>query len=277
MADPGDEPIEEQQPDQAALAVVARHALHDEELIAAFAGGDLEADEEADRARALTERCPACRDLHRDVQLIDRLIRAAETAAEYGARVKAPRDFRLTVDDAIRSGGPAPVRGVAVGGISERGISERGLLERIRTTLAGVARPLGASMATLGLVGLLVGSMTFGSGAMPGAVDHGAPSVGRTGGELIPVGSSSATGSGASPGGGPRATGAMTSLSSGSTDDLERSTDAAGRPTATTHDSTSSGGAASSAAVLQAGSFALLLGGLALLLIGLRGSGRGRE
>ncbi len=258
MADE-DEPIDEQQPDQAALAVVARHALHDEELIAAFAGGDLNAGEEADRARALTERCPACRDLHQDVQLIDRLIRAAETAAEYGARVKAPRDFRLTVDDALRSGGPAPVRGVAVGGIPQPGI-----LERIRTGLAGVARPLGASMATLGVVGLLVGSMTVGGGALPGAVDNGAAAGPSSAGEL-------------NSGGGPRATGSTTSVSSGSTDAPEPRTDDPGRPAATDRDSKSFGSTSSPATVLQAGSFALLVAGLALLVIGLRGRGRRSE
>lgn len=266
MADPEDEPIDEQQPDQAALAVVARHALHDEELIAAFAGGDMEPGEEVDRARALTERCSACRDLNQDVQLIDSLIRAADTAAEYGARVSAPRDFRLTVDDARRLGGPVPVEGIPAGG----------LLDRLRAALTGLARPLGASMATLGFVGLLVGSMTFGSGAMPVAVDNGAPTGRPAVGELTPAGASapdsgvSATGAGANPTGSRANASGFIALSSGSTADPERSGTNA-------RDAKSFGSAASSGSVLQAGSFALLLGGLALLLLGLRGRGRRRE
>ncbi len=258
MADPEEGPADEQQPDQAALAVVARHALHDEELIAAFAGGDLEEGEgagdeageeaggEAERARALTERCSACRDLYLDIQLIDGLIRAAETAAAYGARVSAPRDFRLTADDARRLGGPVPVRGIKEGGV----------LERLRTALTGLARPLGASMATLGVVGLLVGSMTLGPGAMPVAVDNGAPTSGAAG-ELDPVGGPSAT------------HGYTTDLSSGSTDDPERSS-TGGRDSPGL-----SAPIVSISTVVQAGSVALLLIGIALLVIGLRGrSGR---
>jgi hypothetical protein len=60
------------------------------------------------------------------------------------------------------------------------------------------------------------------------------------------------------------------SLSAGSTDDPEQSR-------AGDRDAESFGSAASSATVLQAGSFALLLGGLALLVIGLRGRGRRRD
>jgi hypothetical protein len=246
VAESEDEPIAEQQPDQAALAVVARHALHDEELIAAFAGGDLEAGEEADRARALTERCSACRDLYQDVQLIDNLIRAADTAADYGARVRAPRAFRLTDDDARRLGGPVPVVGASAGGIREG----------IRTALRGFARPLGASMATLGVVGLLVGSTTFGSGGMPLAADNGAPTRVPTAEELGPVAplaSSGAAYAGSDPSEVPR---------DGLTGGARSSTFI---------------GSVSAATVLQMGSLAFLLAGLALLVIGLRGRGRRRE
>lgn len=234
--------MDEQQHDQAALAVAARHALHDEELIAAFAGGDLEAGPEAERAQSLTERCSACRDLYRDVQLIDSLIRAADTAAEYGARVRAPRDFRLTVDDARRLGGPVPLRGIPVGSIRER----------LRTSLSGFARPLGASMATLGVVGLLFGSMTFGGGAMPGslAIDAGA-TAGAAGAELGSVGVPNASQTAAGPA-------ATEGPKQGSTGNLRNSTEFGAT-------------AASLSTVLQAGSVALLVLGLALLVIGMRG------
>lgn len=243
MAEPQDGPIDEQHQDQAALAVVARHALHDEELIAAFAGGDLEAGPEADRARALTERCSACRDLYRDVELIDGLIRAADTAAAFGARVSAPRDFRLTAADARRLGGPVPMRG---------------RLERLRTSLTGFARPLGASMATLGFVGLLVGSMTLGSaGALQGlAIDNRAPTGLPAAGELGPVIPPASPGTayvGSDPTEGPRKDGTGGARSSTFI------------------------GSVSAAAALQAGSVALLVVGVALLVIGMMGRGRRRE
>lgn len=239
--EPMDEPMDDPQTDQVPLAVVARHALHDEELIAAFAGGDLETGPDTDRARSLTERCTACRDLQRDIELIDNLLRAAGTAADVGARMNAPRDFRLTADDARRLGGRVPVGG---------------LLERLRTSLTGFARPLGASMATLGVVGLLVGSMTLGGVAMPGslAIDAGAPTAGAAGAELIPAGASQGTTAY-----GPEATG-------------DRNESGTGGARSSTF-----GGAVSFATVLQAGSVALLIVGLALLVIGMRGRSRREE
>ena len=42
--------------DDPQLAAIARHALHDEELIVAFAAGDVEDRADAERARALVER-----------------------------------------------------------------------------------------------------------------------------------------------------------------------------------------------------------------------------
>jgi len=43
-----------------ALAIAARHALHDEELVVAFATDGDDA-QDATRARTLIERCQACR------------------------------------------------------------------------------------------------------------------------------------------------------------------------------------------------------------------------
>lgn len=139
MADPGDGL------DEAALAVAARHALHDEEMVAALATGSLEVDGDVARARQLIDRCAACQELHRDLEAIGGALRAGAwfTAA-------APRDFRLTADDARRLGGT---------------VSARGLLAGLRSTLVSFARPLGASMAALGLVGVLVTSASLGSPA----------------------------------------------------------------------------------------------------------------
>lgn len=150
--------------DEAALAVAARHALHDEELVAAFATGSVDDAGERARAEQLVDRCVACRDLHRDVEAIGGALR---DAVQFTAT--APRDFRLTEADALRLGGT---------------VRARGFVARLRRTFAGIARPLGASMAAIGIVGVLVGSATLGGfAAAPlsidanGLKDTGAPEV----------------------------------------------------------------------------------------------------
>jgi hypothetical protein len=166
--------------DQAALAVVARHALHDEELIAAYAAGGIDEDGDApgepDRARSLIDRCPACRDLHRDVEAIGTALRLAATSAV----AVAPRDFRLTVDDARRLGGP---------------VAERDVVTTVRRSIWGFARPLGATFASLGIVGLLLGSLNLGGAALgPMAADLASPGSGS---ELGAAGTSPAPGASA--------------------------------------------------------------------------------
>lgn len=159
-------------PDEAALAVVARHALHDEELIAALVDDGLE-DAEAGRARALVERCSACHDLHRDLVAINTAIRASGTAAALAAVRAAPRDFRLT---------PAIAAALRPSAQGAR------FLDRLADAVRSFGRPMGASLATLGVVGLLVGTVTFGvPGAQLVAVDNGAAS-GVPGGEVDPGG-----------------------------------------------------------------------------------------
>jgi hypothetical protein len=160
-------------PDEAALAVVARHALHDEELVAALAAGALDGEEDADeraRARSFVERCPTCRAVHDDLAAIGGALHAA---AAFSAA--APRDFRLTLDDAHRLGGTVVSRRVAGG---------------IRAMLLGLARPVGASMAALGLVGVFVGSAVLGSAGLAGApaVDLGS----TTGGAELSTGAPAA-------------------------------------------------------------------------------------
>lgn len=134
--------------DEAALAVVARHALHDEELVAALATGSLEDAAEIGRARSFVERCTACRALHDDIAAI-----GAALSVDARGSVAAPRDFRLTVEDARRLGGT-----VRAGGV----------LATLRRSMASYGRPLGASMAALGIVGLLVGSVSLGAGGAAG-------------------------------------------------------------------------------------------------------------
>jgi anti-sigma factor RsiW len=151
--------------DEAALAVVARHALHDEELIAAFVDAGLEAGD-ADRARVLVERCSTCHDLHRDLVAINAAVRASGTSAAIAAVRPAPRDFRLTPEVAATLRPGAPVAR---------------LRDRLVEAFRSLGRPMGASLATLGVVGLLVGTLSLGMPGAPLAVDNAAASAGAGG------------------------------------------------------------------------------------------------
>jgi len=145
--------------DEAELAAIARHALHDEELVAADAAGDIEDAAEQERARTMVERCAMCRDIHRDVALIRAATRASGSAAQRAATVSAPRDFRLTAEDAARLRPGSPIARVA---------RRLGWRDRLDLGIAAFGRPLGAAMATFGVVGLLVGSLALGGG--PGSL-----------------------------------------------------------------------------------------------------------
>jgi hypothetical protein len=147
-----------------ALAIAARHALHDEELIAAFAT-DTDTVDDADRARSLIERCVACRDLHADLVAIGGVLRASDKAATVAATQPAPRDFRLSIETANR---------LRPGSVVLRS------RDRLAAAIASLSRPVGVSMASLGVVGLLVGTLTMGvSVSLPStAEDNGG--TGRT-------------------------------------------------------------------------------------------------
>ena len=145
--------------DDARLGAIARHALHDEELIAAFAADDLEGPAEEERARALIERCATCRELASDLAIIRTTLRTSGTAAERAATLAAPRDFRLSVEDAARLRPDLPILRLA---------TRLGLRARLGFGIAAFGRPIGATMATFGVVGLLIGSLTLGGG--PGSL-----------------------------------------------------------------------------------------------------------
>ena len=138
--------------DDARLAAIARHALHDEELIAAFASEDLD-DAETDRARALVDRCAPCRELHVDLTMLRTAIQASGSAEQRAGSITAPRDFRLTVADAARLRPGSPIARVA---------ERLGFRARLGLGIAAFGKPLGAAMATFGVVGLLLGSLTLG-------------------------------------------------------------------------------------------------------------------
>jgi hypothetical protein len=139
--------------DDPQLAAIARHALHDEELIAAFAAGDIENAGDAEKGRALVERCAFCRDLHQDLTAISSAIRASGTAAQRAQTRAAPRDFRLTAQDAARLRPGSPIARVA---------PRLGWRARLGLGVAALGRPAGAALATFGIVGLLIGSLTLG-------------------------------------------------------------------------------------------------------------------
>jgi hypothetical protein len=140
-------------PDEAELAAIARHALHDEELIAAFAADDVDDSGDQQRAQALVERCAMCRDLHRDLAVIRTAVRTSGSAAERAATMSAPRDFRLSPEDAARLLPGSPIARVA---------RRLGWRARLDLGVAAFGRPVGAAMATLGVAGLLIGSLSFG-------------------------------------------------------------------------------------------------------------------
>lgn len=145
--------------DEAELAAIARHALHDEELVAAYAADDVEDAAERERARTMVERCATCRDIQRDVALIRAATRTSGSAAERAATTHAPRDFRLTAEDAARLRPGLPIARVA---------RRLGWRARLDVGIAAFGRPVGAAMATFGVVGLLVGSLALGGG--PGSL-----------------------------------------------------------------------------------------------------------
>lgn len=134
------------------------HASHDRLLIAAYEAGDLTGDD-LERAVALVASCPACASLHRDL----RSVSAALAATPAPAR---PRDFRLDERQAASLRRPTVWR-------------------RLLAPLAGrrsVAGPLAASLAALGMAGLLLGGgLEFGVGGAatsvlaPLAASSGAP------------------------------------------------------------------------------------------------------
>ena len=225
-----------------ALSIAARHALHDEELVAAFAT-DGDTIENGERARSLIERCVACRDLHADLVAIGGMLQAIEKSEVVATTQPAPRDFRLTVETANR---------LRPGSVVLR------FRDRVAAAIAAFSRPVGLSMASLGVVGLLLGTLTMGGfGSLASAPEDNG-------------GIGSAAGATAGPGEvtGPLATEATPAGTRMSFDTLVTaappSQDAAPEPRP------AAGGGSIVSTLLVGGSTILLIGGLALLLLGSR-------
>jgi hypothetical protein len=113
------------------------HDGHDLELVARAAAGDLDA-REVEAARLAIAGCGACAALDADLRAIAAATRDLGAVGE-SASIRAPRDFRLSAEDAAR-------------------LRQHGVLGLARPSawVGGRARGLGGALATLGLVGLLV-------------------------------------------------------------------------------------------------------------------------
>jgi hypothetical protein len=139
----------------------ASHAAHDLALMAALQDRDSAAalrPAELEMARAQLDACAECAALHHDLGQLVGGLRTSITPSR-------PRDFRLTAADAKR---------LQPGGL-------RGFLRTIGSARDGLSRPLAIGLTTLGLVGVLVGTI-------PGGMSLG----GATAGEDSAVGQQAA-------------------------------------------------------------------------------------
>jgi hypothetical protein len=134
------------------------HRVHDLGLVAAFAVDDARG-VERERALALTAGCPDCALLAADLRAISAAVRA-----DAATQAVAPRDFRLSPEAARK------LRGGSLGARLRRDLGIGG----------GALRPFGATLATLGLVGLLVSGGPF--GGSPAALTGGASGGGAQSG-----------------------------------------------------------------------------------------------
>ena len=130
------------------------HDRHDPMPVAALAAGDL-AGTERDQAVTLITTCADCAALHDDLVAL-----ARATAAAPPPVTTRPRDFRLTPADAARL----------------RPTVWRRFVAAIGSSRSVLSRPMGVGLATLGLVGLLVGNVQIPipagqSAAAPAAAD----------------------------------------------------------------------------------------------------------
>lgn len=116
------------------------HARHDLSLIAGHAAGDLSNPDSAAAAAALLSSCTACAEAHRDLVAISSATRALPRTA------RAPRDFRLTVEQAERL---------------QRGSWLRSIL-RPFASARSATRPLAAAFTSVGVAGLLVATIVPG-------------------------------------------------------------------------------------------------------------------
>jgi hypothetical protein len=140
------------------------HANHDLALIAGHAAGDLAVSERIS-AETLLQSCTDCADLRRDLIAIAAATRALPTAAT------APRDFRLDAAQAARL---------------RHGSWLRTILRPFGAAQSGV-RPMAAALTSLGLAGLLVTTI------LPGLFGGSAASAPATERDRVAAGLPAAT------------------------------------------------------------------------------------
>ena len=196
----------------------------------------------------MIERCPACRDLHADLLAIGGMLHAVEKAETVAATQSAPRDFRLSIETANR---------LRPGSVALR------FRDRLAAAIASISRPLGVSMASLGVVGLLLGTLTMGGFATLSSApeDHGGTGsvAGVTG---------SAAGATLGPG---EVTGPAGTPPVGTRNSFDTLVTAAPpSPDAAPEQAPVAGGGPAVSTLLVGGSAILLIGGLALLMLGSR-------
>ncbi|HYK95196.1 MAG TPA: hypothetical protein VE011_04915 [Candidatus Dormibacteraeota bacterium] len=172
------------------------HPQHDLELVAAWAAGEATG-ADLERAERLLDACDRCVSISRDLRLITLALQELPAVDAMPALPPAPRDFRLTPEQAARLHPSAPlVRWT----------------DRLVAAVAALGKPVGVSLATLGLVGLLVGTSSLGvpgrsaasATSAPVAADHlatAAPAPGGEGGAAgnVPAATSASGGTGPGP------------------------------------------------------------------------------
>lgn len=124
-----------------------QHQDHDSSLIAAHAAGDL-CDSERTRAQAFLDTCRPCAELRNDLVAIAAATRTLPNLAT------APRDFRLSMDQAARL---------------RRGSWVRAVLAPFGGARSAV-RPIAAAFTSLGLAGFLVATVLPGLIASPASM-----------------------------------------------------------------------------------------------------------
>ena len=169
------------------------------------------------------------------------MLRATDNAAKVASTQSAPRDFRLSIETANR---------LRPGSVALR------FRDRLAAAIVSIGRPVGVSMASLGVVGLLLGTLTLGGFANPASApeDDGGP------------------GAAGAPTTGP---GEMTGPLGTRLESLRGSFDAVATAAPPTTDAVPGQGPLSSSGptistLVVGGSTILLIGGIALLVVGTR-------
>jgi hypothetical protein len=124
----------------------AHHATHDLEVVAAWATGEATGTD-LERAERQLDACDLCVGVARDLRAITLALQELPSVEAMPALPAAPRDFRLTDEQAARLRPSAPLARWT---------------DRLAAAAATFGRPVGASLAALGFVGLLVGATSLG-------------------------------------------------------------------------------------------------------------------